>query len=92
MRIIISKGFGYKTNLIMENSANLELEHGTQFFLPDLQRANSRGQSHDCGVETLVLLLGGNNSVTFDCINSRDIHRGLDTDIWINHTLALCRS
>ena len=35
----------------------LEFEHGTQFFLSDLQRANLRGQSHDGGVETLVLLL-----------------------------------
>lgn len=38
----------------------LKFEHGTQFFLPDLQRANLRWQSHDCGVETLVLLLRDN--------------------------------
>lgn len=35
----------------------LKFEHGIQFFLPNLQRANLSGQSHDCGVETLVLLL-----------------------------------
>lgn len=44
--------------------SHLELEHGTEFFLPDLQGANLRGQSHDCGVETLVLTLAGNNSVS----------------------------
>lgn len=38
----------------------LEFEHGTQFFLPDLQRADLRGQSPDRGVETLVLLLRDN--------------------------------
>lgn len=43
--------------------SHLELEHGTEFFLPDLQGANLRGQSHDRGVEALVLILAGNNSV-----------------------------
>lgn len=35
----------------------LEFKHGAQFFLSDLQRADLSGQSHERGVETLVLLL-----------------------------------
>ena len=35
----------------------LEFEHGTQFFLPDLQRADLSGQSHERGVETLFFSL-----------------------------------
>lgn len=37
--------------------SHFKLEHGTEFFLPDLQGANLRGQSHDCGVEALVSIL-----------------------------------
>lgn len=42
----------------------LTFEHGTQLFLPDLQRANFVGKSHDCGVESLVLPLR-DTTVTF---------------------------
>lgn len=35
----------------------LEFKHGAQLFLSDLQRADLSGQSHERGVETLVLLL-----------------------------------
>lgn len=52
---------GYKRITV---KSHLELEHGTEFFLPDLQGANLRGQSHDCGVKALVLILAGNNSIS----------------------------
>lgn len=40
--------------------AYLELEPGAQLLLPDLQGAHLAGQSHDGGVQTLVLLLKTN--------------------------------
>lgn len=52
--ILISIYGSYQRN---NSRVYLKFEHGAQFFLPDLQRADLSGQSHDRGVETLVLLL-----------------------------------
>lgn len=61
----------------------LQLEHGAQFLLPDLQRADFSGESRDRGAETLVLLLYTTNKkrseatdVTWQqLISSFNLHR-----------------